>query len=129
MAHILHCFFALSNANEPQKRFLTQRITGYHFAFLLLIRYILRSTWQPNCFWEEKHMASRVNRMYHAWIRQLRHLWKPLAWMWGVLIVGVIVNDGSSWLFSKSFDVSCTPLGCVIWHPGVTLPLLCVLIL
>lgn len=74
-------------------------------------------------------MATGSGGKYRVWIRPFRRWWKPLAWIWGVLILGVIVNDGSSWLISKSFDVSGTPLGWVIGHLDIMLPCVGVLTL
>lgn len=67
-------------------------------------------------------METRSSSKYYAWVRPLHHWWKPLAWIWGALILGVIVNDGSSWLITKDFDISGTPLRWGIDHPLVTLP-------
>ena len=74
-------------------------------------------------------MATRSAGKYRAWIRPFRHWWKPLKWIWGALILGFVVNDGASWLITKSFDVSGTPLGWVIGHPEITFPLVGALIL
>lgn len=72
-------------------------------------------------------MATRSGSTYRVWIRPFRHWWKPLAWIWGALILGVIVNDGSSWLITKNFDISGTPLGWGIDHPWIMLPSLSLL--
>jgi hypothetical protein len=45
-------------------------------------------------------MATRSGDKYRAWIRPFRHWWKPLTWIWGALILGFVVNDGSSWLIT-----------------------------
>ncbi len=74
-------------------------------------------------------MVSGFVSKYRAWIRPFRRWWKPLTGIWGVLILGVIINDGSSWLISKSFDVSGIPLEWLIGHLGITLPLVGALIL
>ena len=39
-------------------------------------------------------MANRSGGKYRAWIRPFRHWWKPLAWIWGALILGFVVSTG-----------------------------------
>src|SRR5260370_6182113 len=70
-------------------------------------------------------MGTRSGRTALVWIRPLRYCWKPLIWFWMTILIGVGVNVGSSWLFTKHtlWDVSDTPLGWLIDHPQITLPL------
>src|SRR5258708_22537753 len=74
-------------------------------------------------------MATRSGGKYRTWIRPFRHWWKPLAWIWAVLVLGVVVNDGSSWLITKNLDISGTPLRWGVDHPWITLPPLSLLVL
>ncbi|GHO70482.1 hypothetical protein KSC_093740 [Ktedonobacter sp. SOSP1-52] len=63
------------------------------------------------------------------WIRSFQRCWKPLTWIWGGLLFGVFINIGSSWLTTKNFDLSGTPLGWGIDHLWITLPPLLLLML
>src|SRR5258708_39349470 len=80
---------------------------------------------------EEQYMASGSDSQRDVvlprWMRPFHRCWNPLAWIWGGLFFGVFVNVGSSWLTSKSFDLSGTPLGWGIEHPWITIPLLLLL--
>src|SRR2546422_10597401 len=82
---------------------------------------------------EEERMASgsRLPRDFvlPRWIRPFHCYWKPLAWIWGGLLFGVFVNDGSSWLITKNLDIGGTPLGWAVDHPWITLPPLLLLML
>ena len=71
----------------------------------------------------KRHTSLRV------WIRPFRRLWHPLKWFWGAVILAFFVNDGATLLITKSIDVSGTPLGWLLGHLGITLPLVGVLIL
>jgi len=74
-------------------------------------------------------MATGSSRKYRAWIRPFRHWWKPLARLWGVLLLGVIINVSSSWLITKNPDFRGTPLGWGVDHLWIILPLLFLLVL
>jgi hypothetical protein len=63
------------------------------------------------------------------WIRPFHRCWKPLAWIWGSLLCGIFINEVSSWLGAKSFDLTGTPLGWLVSHPWITLPPLLLLVL
>ncbi len=63
------------------------------------------------------------------WIRPFHRHWKPLTWVWGGLLFGILVNVSSSWLVAKSLDLGGTPLGWGIDHPWITLPPLFLLVL
>jgi hypothetical protein len=66
---------------------------------------------------------------FRAWRHLFRRWWTPLKWIWGALILSIIINDGSSWLITKSFDISGTPLGWLLAHMEITLPCLLILLL
>ncbi len=53
----------------------------------------------------------------HVRIRPLRHLRKPLCWIWGSLIFGVVLNLPATWLTTPRWDMRGTPLGWIIDHP------------
>lgn len=63
------------------------------------------------------------------WVGRLRHYWKPLTFLWGVVFLGVFINVGSSWLTTKDFVLDGTPLGWLRDHPWLTLSLLFLLML
>ena len=66
---------------------------------------------------------------FPRWVRSLHRYWKPLTWIWGVLLFGIVINAGSSWLITKNLDLRGTPLAWVVDHPWITLPLLFLLVL
>jgi hypothetical protein len=68
-------------------------------------------------------MGTTPGRTDSVWIRLLRHCWKPLVWVWGAVLLAVGVNVGSSWLLAPSLTLKNTPLGWIIEHPALTLPL------
>src|SRR5579863_5949771 len=55
-------------------------------------------------------------------LRPFHRFSKPLAWVWGGIFLGVFTSVGSSWLITKSFDPTGTPLGWLASHPWITLP-------
>jgi NACHT domain-containing protein len=61
-------------------------------------------------------------------VRVCRASWKGLLFVWGTLILGILINVGSSWLITKNFDTGGTPLGWGVDHPWVMLPLLFLLV-
>src|SRR2546430_2385369 len=68
-------------------------------------------------------MGIRLGRTASALIRPLRYCWKPLAWFWVTILIGVGINVGSSWLTAQHWMVSGTPLGWIMGHSEITLPL------
>src|SRR5262249_53331746 len=58
------------------------------------------------------------------WVRLCRWLWRGLLFVCGTLVLGVLVNVGSSWLITKNFDLAGTPLGWGMDHLWVMLFLL-----
>jgi len=83
---------------------------------------------------EEQYMAPVPNSPRYIivlprWIRPFHRGWKPLAWLWVAIFLSIFVNVGSSWLTTKIFDLSGTPLGWALDHPWITLPPLLLLLL
>jgi NACHT domain len=53
-----------------------------------------------------------------AWVRLCRWLWKGLRWFWGAILLVVILNLFTSWLFAPlGTSFSRTPLGTLLGHP------------
>jgi len=74
-------------------------------------------------------MAARSSSNYRVWLRPFRHWWRPLTWIWGVLLLGVFTNVGSSWLIAKNLNFDGSPLEWLIGHPWIPLPPLSLLVL
>ncbi len=73
--------------------------------------------------------AGQQNTTSLSWrVRVCRAGWKVLLYVWGTLIVGMLVNIVSSWVIAKNFDLGGTPLGWGMDHLWAMLLLLFLLI-
>jgi hypothetical protein len=73
--------------------------------------------------------GSRRDFVLPRWIRPFHRYWKPLGWIWVAIFLSIFINVGSSWLMTKNFDMSGTPLGWGVDHPWITLTHLLLLVL
>src|SRR5947209_2109033 len=82
---------------------------------------------------EEQYMASKSRTPWDfvlpRWIRPFHRCWKPLAWIWVAIFLSICINVSSSWLTTKNFDMSGTPLRWGVDHPWITLTPLLLLVL
>ena len=64
-------------------------------------------------------MSSSINQSIPSslWIRCCAKLWHLQSYIWGTVILGLIVNLVSSFLTEKGGDLMGTPLGWLIIHP------------
>jgi hypothetical protein len=51
-----------------------------------------------------------------AWIRLCQWLSRGLLFIWVTVVLGLALNVGATWLTTKGFDVTGTPLGWIIQH-------------
>src|SRR5260370_18734562 len=73
--------------------------------------------------------VGKQNTTSSSWrVRACRASLKVLLFVWGTLIVGVLVNVVSSWVIAKNFELGGTPLGWGVDHLWVMLLLLFLLI-
>lgn len=68
-------------------------------------------------------LGRRLRTSFARWIRPLGGWWKPPRWIWGAIVLSIVINDGSSWFITKSFDARGTPLGWLVGHLEVALSL------
>src|SRR6266705_2212554 len=47
----------------------------------------------------------------HWWIHLCRWLWVRQGFVWGTIILGLVINVGAAWLTSKTSIFAGTPLG------------------
>lgn len=56
------------------------------------------------------------------WVYLCRWLWTGLQWVWGAIILVVGINIGSSWLISTTLNIAHTPVGWLLAHSLITIP-------
>lgn len=73
--------------------------------------------------------SNNLRMAFFRWIHPLRSFWKPLSWLWGIILSGIGLTNGSQWLLSQNFKLNGTLLGWLVGHPGMTLLLFIPLLL
>src|SRR6266699_1129326 len=57
----------------------------------------------------------------NAWIRLCQWLFRGLLFIWVTVVLGLALNVGATWLTTKGFDPTGTPLEFIIQHLPVAI--------